>query len=332
MPVQSCGLVMPIIPKLFKRCLASWIPVIALSMSTAGAAVAEAVPTQVNIFGDGDPLNGIEDDRTPLLISPDGVGTADRRLNAGTVVCDGAVRGTAMVVDTREFAADFEGAVLLSAAHVFYDLEKQRLFRRCQFHFMGWTHASGYRARIDLGKARMGDFDPAQVTERIEFGQGDWAFLYLRRAWKNYNPAQSISLRTFVFAETEPFQQQGGGFRLVAYDSAAGVITESRNCTVIESQAGDLGGGAWKGQLLDDCDSADGASGGGIIAALDGRVYLIGIRSGSHWSELVYPARRFPTGPPDGAQWDSGLNTNFGRAVDERLLGELLAIVQSHSR
>lgn len=309
------------------RILVLWL----LAFGPSPAAASKAHPMQVNIFGDGNPLNGVEDDREPVLAGPAETGVeSDRNLNAGTIVCDGKFRGTAMVVDTRDYAPDFAGAILLSAAHVFYDLDKKRLFRRCEFYFMGWRHRAGYRAKIDLDSVRMGDFDPAQVTRRVEFGQGDWAFLYLRKTWKNYRPSQGLRLRAFAFDEGESFQQRGGEFRLVAFDSDAGVITGSRNCTVVESEAGDLGGGAWKGQLLDDCDSADGASGGGIIAVLNHQPYLIGIRSGSHWSELVYPAERFPSGPPDGAVWDRRLNTNFGRAVDAQLIGELVAMIQSH--
>ncbi len=315
------------------RALTPWLLAGCLQMFAAVADAVDAYPVPVNIFGDGNPFNGVEDDREPVLAGPAEDDDAnDRYLNAGTVVCDGRVRGTAMVVDTRENAADFTGAVLLSAAHVFYDLDRKRLFRRCEFHFMGWRHATGYRARIDMDSLLMGDFDPLRMTNRAEFGQGDWAFVHLRKAWKKYRPSQSLRLRAFAFADGESFQQLGGAFRLVAYDSSAGVITASRNCTVIESERGDLGGGAWQGQLLDDCDSADGASGGGIIGVLDQQFFLVGIRNGSHWSEHVYPVERFPSGPPDGAIWDRRLNTNFGRAVDTRLLGELQAIVESHHR
>lgn len=306
------------------------LPVCQPAVST-GATEPSAVPIPVNIFGDGNPFNGVEDQREPVLVSPaQNPGENDRHLNAGTIVCDGRVRGTAMVVDTREFTPQFSGAILLSAAHVLYDLDRKRLFRHCEFHFMGWLHRTGYRAKVDLDDVRMGDFDPARVTERVEFGQGDWAFLHLRKPWKHYRPSQSMRVRAFSFADGESFQQRGGRFGLVAFDSSAGVITESGNCTVVESVEGDLGGGAWKGQLLDDCDSGDGASGGGIIAVLNGQSYLVGIRSGSHWSEIVYPAERFPSGPPDGAVWDRRLNTNFGRAVDARLLGELADFIQSH--
>jgi hypothetical protein len=308
--------------------IASWLCWLAgVASSPLHAQAAGVVP--VNIYGDGNPLNGIEDNREQLGKKH---GIADPSMNAGTIHCEGKFRGTAMVIDSREFAEGLKGVVLLSAAHVFYDLKKKRPFRRCEFHFMGWEDKSSYRSRINMRNMRMGDFSPRQETATSSFGEGDWAFLYLRKPWKRFKSEQSLRVRDFSFAQTESYQQSGGEFRLLAFDSTAGVISESRNCTVLESDEDDLGGGRWKGQLLDDCDSTDGASGGGIIAVLNGQKYLIGIRSGSHWSEEVYPADIYPLGPPDGSVWDRRLNTNFGRAIDKRLLSELDSFIQKHSK
>jgi len=284
---------------------------------------------RVNIFGDGNPDNGVEDSREQIMGGRRRViSLADQHMAAGTVKCDGKIRGTAMVVDTREFAPGFNGAVLASAAHIFYDLDNKKRFRRCEFHFLGLVEQTRYRAKIDLKYVRMGGFDPVDSTGEPAFGEGDWAFLYIPRPWKNFNPGETLALRDFSYLQMESFQQSGGEFRLIAFDSSAGVISVSRNCTVIESSGDDLGGGTWKGQLLDDCDSEGGASGGGIVAVVDDRQYLIGIRNGSHWSEQVFPAAEFPLGPPDGSVWDSQSNTNFGRAIDARLLGELREFIQ----
>jgi len=302
-----------------------WLLAILMAVATqVRARTPELVP--VNIFGDGNPLNGVEDDRKPVKA---GALPENRDMNAGTITCDGKFRGTAMVVDTRELAPALSGVVLMSAAHVLYDLEKKRRFRRCQFHFMGYPGAR-YRSNIDFNKIRTGDFDPLQVTTKVEFGEGDWAFLYLPRPWKTYHPAQSLRLREFAFEHGESYQQSGGEFGLFAYDTQAGTVTRSTNCTVVESKGDDLGGGAWKGQLLDDCDSLNGASGGGIVAIMDQQYFLIGIRNGSHWSQTVYPADQHPSGPPDGSVWDRRSNTNFGRAIDAHLLREMRIFVQAN--
>ena len=284
----------------------------------------------VNIFGDGNPDNGIEDSREQVMGSRLGVGSREgHHMNAGTIMCDGKVRGTAMVVDTRKHAPDLRGVVLATAAHVIYDLDKKQRFRRCDFQFMALGELSRYTASIDLGSVRLGGFDPLKETSAADFGEGDWAFLYVPRPWKSFGPDDAITVRDFSFVQMEAFQQSGGELRLVAFSSSDGVISVSRNCTVIESGSDDLGGGSWKGQLLDDCDSVGGASGGGIVAVLDGRQYLIGIRSGSHWSEQLYPQSEYPAGPPDGSLWNRHSNTNFGRAIDIQLISQLLVFLRN---
>lgn len=298
-----------------------------MSSSVFGQAL-ESLP--VNIFGDGDPENGVEDSREQLFGgSRRRLDAFGRQLNSGTVKCDGKIRGTAMVVDTSEYSTRLEGVVIITAAHVIYDLDKKRRFKRCKFHFLALDELSAYRARIDLKNVRMGGFEPGKATGSLEFGEGDWAFLYLPKPWKSFNPGGEISLREFSSIQMESFQQNGGELRLIGFDSTEDVISVSKNCMVIESSANDLGGGAWKGQLLDDCDSGDGASGGGLVAIIDDKLYLIGIRSGSHWSGQVFPAKEYPDGPPDGSVWDRHMNTNFGRAIDSHLLDELAGFVRT---
>ena len=278
----------------------------------------------VNIFGDGNPENGVEDSRQQLISEGGkGVRLADQPMNAGTIKCDGKVRGTAMVIDTRKFASNLKGVVLATAAHVLYDLDKKKRFRRCEFHFLALGELSRYRAKIDLKRIRMGSFDPLRTTGGPEFGEGDWAFLYVPKPWRGFDPDAVLTPREFSFSQMESYRQTGGEIRLIAFDSSLGVISVSRDCTVIESTGDDLGGGGWKGQLLDDCDSGGGASGGGIVAVLEQKHHLIGIRSGSHWSEQKFPTSEYPQGPPDGAVWNRHSNTNFGRAIDNFLLQEL---------
>ena len=316
--------------KLIGLFLMTWLTVVLVTVTASPVSAQTVRIVPVNIFGDSNPLNGVEDSREPVTgRAGNGRDPHSRQMNAGTITCDGKFRGTAMVVDTREFAPDLEGVVLVSAAHVLYNLDRNKLFKRCKFYFMGWDKVAGYRSKIDLKKIRIGNFNPRPSNGGREVARGDWVFLYLRKPWKKFNPDQSIGLREFSFSQLGSYRQSDGEFRLLAFDSSAGVISESRNCNVIESNGDDLGGGTWKGQLLDDCDSADGASGGGIIAVLNQQHYLIGIRNGSHWDEQVYPAGRFPSGPPDGSAWDRRSNTNFGRAIDTYLLEEMNLLIQS---
>jgi hypothetical protein len=291
-----------------------------LSLVAVTAIGQELRRVPVTVFGDGDPYNGVEDSREPIM---GGRVTSVLRPNAGALKCDGKVRGTAMVIDTRELAPDLEGVVLATAAHVLYDLDAQQRFRRCDFHFMALGALSGYRARVNLDRSRLGEFDPSSATSEIGFGEGDWAFLYVSRPWRKYRPEESLPVRGFSVTQDAGFRQSGGEFKLVALDSASSTISLSSACNVVESDGGDLGGGAWPGQLLDDCDSGAGASGGGLVALVEGKPYLVGIRTGSHWSGQVFPADDYPVGPPDGSLWDPRYNTNFARALDAGLLEEL---------
>jgi hypothetical protein len=294
-----------------------------LALMTGFAADGRAAEiVSVNIFGDGDPANGIEDDRHQLLSGRQGArGLSDQRMNAGTIKCDGKTRGTGMVVDTRVVAPRLRGAVIASAAHVLYDLQEQRLFKRCDFHFMGLDQLPGYRAKIDMKTLRQGGFNPADPITGSGFGEGDWVFLHVPQPWRSFNRNEALPLADYALMQSDSFRRDGE-IRLIAYDARARVISTSHNCSVVESTGGDLGGGAWKGQLLDDCDSADGASGGGLIAVLGEAHYLVGIRNGAHWDEQVYPVSDFPSGPPDGSLWDLSANTNFGRAIDSMVLNE----------
>jgi len=298
-----------------------------LMISTGSAGTTGIV--QVNIYGDGNFDNGIEDSRKQVFGGQDtSLDGSARNLNAGTIVCAGKIRGTAMVVDTSGFVSRLSGVVILTAAHVLYDLRKKTRFRHCEFNFMGFTRLNNYRARVDFKYMKMGLFNPQTAPEKPEFGEGDWVFLYLPRPWKSYNPAGVIALHVFPFSNKQMFHEAGGKFRLIGFNSSTKKISISESCNVIESNADDLGGGAWKGQLLDDCDSGDGASGGGIIALMDNQPYLVGIRSGSHWSDEIFPLKEYPQGPPAGALWSRYSNTNFGRAIDAHLLLELGTFIQ----
>ena len=298
------------------------LPLLVLIASQVDAQSYRATP--VNVFGDGDPTNGVEDSRVQVLGGRRrSISFADQRMNAGTLKCDGKIRGTAMVIDTRDYVPELKGVVLASAAHVLFDLEEGTLFKRCEFHFLALSGLDRYKAKIDLTQTRMGDFDPSMPTQGHEFGEGDWVFIYAPKPWKGYDPGEALILKDFSFSQMESYQQSGGELRLIAFDSSAGVISVSKDCTVIESGVGDLGGGSWAGQLLDDCDSGGGASGGGIVAVTGREHYLVGIRSGSHWNEEFFPVLDYPNGPPDGALWDRNSNTNFGRAIDAKIIQKL---------
>ena len=285
---------------------------------------------QVNIFGDGNPANGTEDNRIDMS-SPAWNSNSRRPWNmgAGTIHCDGKIRGSAMIVDTREFANTGTGLILATSAHVLYNLVQHRRFSACQFHYMALDHVSGYQAIIDFKRSRMGNFDPSSEPNSLLYGKEDWAFLYIPGPIPGISDSGNVQLRSFhstLNTTNGPVRYQ-----FIAYSPSTHSIVISTQCEVRESASGDLGGGSWRGQLLDNCDSEGGASGGGLVATAAGKHYLVGIRSGAHWDSEAFPQRQFPNGPPDGALWDVNKNTNFSRAIDGELIEALRSLLMENS-
>jgi hypothetical protein len=281
---------------------------------------------QINIFGDGNPSNGNEDNRIDMS-SPAWNHELRRPWNmgAGTIYCDGMNRGSAMIVDTREFGRLEQGLIVATSAHVLYDLERRRRFSNCEFHYMAVDSLPGYQAPVSFSQSRLGRFDPSSPRDHAIFGREDWAFLYVRDPIPGVSIAGRIPLRPY--RETQVTDSQAVHYQFIAYNPGADAITISTACQVKESEPGDLGGGSWPGQLLDDCDSEGGASGGGLVASFEGGHYLVGIRSGSHWDGHRYPGTEYPDGPPAGEAWDVLSNTNFSRAIDTELIGELRSML-----
>jgi len=290
---------------------------------TAGLAVIGA-PAGGNVFGDGDPGNGTEDDRRALNLEP---ASDDFPLGpplaAGTVFCDGALRGTAILVDVSALVKDAPGRYLATAAHVLLDLDTGLAFGSCEFHYRNLGQLPGYQAALLPRWTRSGPFDPAGDRDSAGLGEHDWAFAYLPdpgrpRDWpRGLPPRELVSLEPAAGAPH---------YHLLAFDAGRRALSITAVCQAVASVEGDLGGGAWRGQYLDDCDSGAGASGGGLIAVVGNSTSLVGIRTGSHWSAEEFPAWQFPGGPPDGEPWSVSGNTNFCRAIDAGLIEALRAL------
>ncbi|NIM70051.1 MAG: hypothetical protein GTO48_06275 [Xanthomonadales bacterium] len=282
-----------------------------------------------SIFGDGDAANGVEDGRiTPRSRHWNDAEYRPWNASAGTIFCDGAVRGSATLLDTTTTAPALRGLVAVTSAHVLVDLTNGKPYTRCAFHWMGLSQVRSSQWSVDLRHLRAGRFDALQNRERAAFGREDWAFLYLPDAPREFGRLQIASYRTLAarVAGVQPV------YRMIAYSARLGGMGISAACKVVESGPGDLGGGGWSGQLLDDCDSEQGASGAALIASAEGRHRLVGIRSGTHWDADLFPAQLYPQGPPPGLRWDVRRHTNFSRAIDPELIAaleSLLAELQS---
>jgi len=275
-------------------------------------------PAAAGVFGDGDPANGPEDDRRGIS---DGQGEAPGNewfRSAGTITATAPCGGSATLLDLRALAPDQAGAVVVTAAHVLYDLDRGQPWTNCAFHHLGLGQLPGYQAPLRRDRTLAGAFDPAADPSAADSGKEDWAFTWLGPDWRPPGGAPGL-----VPATALSVADGTGRLGLVAWDRRRGEVSVALGCRAIFSGPGDLGGGAWPGQLLDDCDSDTGASGGAIVVGRGSRSLLIGIRGGTHWDRERWPADGFPAGPPDGTRWDPARHTNYARALDQRMLEEL---------
>ena len=279
-------------------------------------------PVCAGVFGDPRGEGLVEDDRVPLGSDEwQHAGLGDWSLSSGTIHCDGRQRGSAIILSTEGLGPAPEGLVLATAAHVFYDLDTGDRFNACSFHYMGLSQLPGYRADIDMSSASLGGFRPGSSLESADFGQGDWAFLHVPGGVLAADHAKRLKPVAWEQVLEHPSGELSA--QLLAWSIEHSAISVSRSCTVVHSHVGDLGGGVWPGQLLDDCDSGQGASGGGLLVTINEETVLLGIRTGSHWDPKTYPSEQFPNGPPPGARWDRETYTNFARAIDRNLLDKL---------
>lgn len=230
---------------------------------------------------------------------------------AGTIFCDGAVRGSAVLA--TQPAADMTPSdlILVTAAHVFYDLELGQRWQRCFYHHQGMAARPGYRVPLRWEWVQTGDFNPLSNPSHAQQGAGDWAFVWLGGQWTPPEGTTGFRLGTLSAGGQPPFKLAS-----VAWHSQRQQLGAVGACQGVWSGHDDLGGGLWSGQLLDDCDDADGASGGALLQQRNGSVVLVAVRGGSHHA--------LESGAPEaGAQWNVQQRTNYARALDANVLEAL---------
>lgn len=259
------------------------------------------------IFGDGRHSNGVEDSRVPLAASDS---SALQRF-FGTLICEGRVRGTAVLLRARGPETDRFLPVLLTAGHVVTN-PNGVLASDCAYEPMV---SSGDRYLVNMNEALM-SFSTVEGRNSNrsmldEFSQ-DWmvAPIEFQLGWENY--AIPFEVANEQMSQRADLADSTGLF--IGYDTGL-----NRFMVDVECSFGRLDGGSFFGNypllFWDDCDSVSGSSGGVLLAMREDSPTIVGIRVGN-----IFDTERFPKGPGPGEPFDLNANVNLSRVIDDEIL------------
>jgi len=241
------------------------------------------------IFGDGNPANGIEDQR---LLAP-----IDLQHSVGTVICDGGLRGTAVHINLMHSDSDSlqQGSIVLTAAHVLYDPDTAQRYEKCAYHPQG-KRLSG----VVFDRVSAHDFRPT-TNNKIRQANQDIVFIALKKKLRHSGMELNLT------------GQSSRHLQLLGFNENQDNISISSNCqsflsqTFVSSQL-----------LLHDCDAGKGASGGPLIDAETGTV--VGIHGGTL---LFSPLGKEARNTIAGASVDPETMVNQARKIDVDVLTKL---------
>lgn len=229
-----------------KSCTTFWAVILLISLAL--------LPASAEIIGDGDPENGIEDDRIPLSAVPTEFVTQLR--SVGVIRCDGQVQGLATLVSVQE-----NTAIALTAAHVLAGKDD------CLFYpynmYEGFT----------IQPLTVGPYAPGQKTATTIRYEGDYAIFSLRGDLKAYGSAPLSRSKQPVRKES-PLLHVGYSPKIQAMTASLSacfsVTKEKQGLAAMQPSIG-----------LDSCDSQAGASGGPVFqVSEEGQLSLLGLRTG----------------------------------------------------
>ena len=254
------------------------------------------------IFGDGNQVNGPEDDRS----------TAPNHLlgGVGTIFCDGALRGTAAQIQIDAMSFKHAPTIIVTAAHVLFDVNSGEAFADCRYR----PQNKRLKA-VPFGEISTHSYQPVD-GDKLRQSQTDIVFVALQH--RLYDKGFQLSSS----ATTDKLL-------LLGYNASTENIDLSHSCRQYQSQtfnSAEL--------LLHDCDSAAGASGGPVLAAAHGDIrdnrnktkyQVIAVHGGT----LASIDQAAPGARANAEQW-----INQARKIDRIMLGRLktfLAYLQKGS-
>lgn len=243
--------------------------------------------TQGAVFGDGDPGNGIEDQRQKA--------TAEHLKPMGTLFCDGRLRGTAIHVRRPADKDPTSGSIVLTAAHVLYDQKTMQPFKKCVYRPQNKRLTT-----IDITSLSSHRFNPKEA-DKLQQAENDIVFIRLSK--RLLQPTLTLTAVNKI----------PSALLLIAYNSGKNDISQSADCHQFVSE-----NFASKKLLLHDCDANNGASGGAVLDAANGR--LVGVHGGTFLVNNITSQR---DQIPRGAKADPEKLINQARKITARVIETL---------
>ena len=251
------------------------------------------------IFGDGNQINGPEDDRT----------AAPKHLlgGVGTIFCDGALRGTAAQIQIDAMSFKHAPTIIVTAAHVLFDANSGKPFVDCRYR----PQNKRLKA-VSFGEISTHSYQPVD-GDKLRQSETDIVFVALQH--RVYDTGFKLSSS----ATTDELL-------LLGYNDSTENIDLSGSCRQYQSQKFNH-----VGLLLHDCDSTAGASGGPLLAAAHRDIrnktkyQVIAVHGGT----LASIDQAAPGAKAHAEQW-----INQARKIDSIILGRLkrfLAYLQKGS-
>lgn len=243
-----------------------------------------------SVFGDGDPANGVEDQR----VQRHDVDVWPVLFNAvGKIVCEGMTEGSAVLLDIND------QPVVLTAGHVLQSFD----LSSCEFH-SGVNRWNRGKLVQSVGVGNLGD--TGNTTLPMKYEQ-DWSMVRTE-PWTNW--------RHWALSEDQVVgsHHASGLAFLVGFDVVSGRLKAHIRCNVGSAEQTALLEGTSR-LVWDDCHSMGGASGGALFVQTAEGMRLLGIRIGSLF--VTEGDNRQP--PPMGDRFDLQRHINVSLRVADIL-------------
>lgn len=213
-----------------------------------------SVAAFASVFGDGDPDNGIEDQRVQRFDSD----SWPVLFNAvGKVVCHDRTEGSGVLLDLGG------QPVVLTAGHVLDSFE----LNDCEYRSSTNQWNRGKIVKT-LGMGAVSETDQSRPFQY----ENDWSMVAIK-PWENWR-------HWALSKENVASEQSSGTAFFVGFDVVSGQLKAHLSCNFGSAEQSVLLQGT-SGLVWDDCHSMGGASGGALFVKTPEGIRLLGIRIGS---------------------------------------------------